>query len=47
MADLRRIWELWNTGQIDGLYTLTDLAAFQADLDHFAALRGVGRIGSP
>jgi hypothetical protein len=43
MADLRRIWSLWETGAIDGLYTLATLGQFRTDLDNFAALRGITR----
>jgi len=43
MADLRRIWALWNRGEIDGLYTLATLDQFRVDLDNFATLRGVPR----
>ncbi|MEI2775082.1 MAG: hypothetical protein V9G19_03735 [Tetrasphaera sp.] len=46
MADLKRIWDLWDTGEIDGLYTLATLAQFRTYLDHFAALRGVVRLGA-
>lgn len=45
MADLKRIWTLWDTGEIDGLYTLASLSSFKADLDQFATLRGVQRLG--
>lgn len=44
MADLKRIWGLWATGDIDGLYTLATLDQFKTDLDRFASLRGVGRL---
>lgn len=44
ISDLRRIWTLWDTGEIDGLYTLATLDQFKNDLDHFATLRGVIRL---
>lgn len=44
MADLKRIWTLWDTGDIDGLYTLATLDQFRNDLDRFATLRGVARV---
>lgn len=44
MADLKRIWSLWDTGEIDGLYTLATLDQFKTDLDNFASLRGVARL---
>lgn len=44
MADLKRIWTLWDTGEIDGLYTLASLDQFKEDLDNFASLRGVTRL---
>lgn len=44
VADLKRLWDLWNTGEIDGLYTLASLDQFKHDLDRFAALRGVERL---
>lgn len=43
IADLRRIWTLWDSGQIDGLYTRASLGSFREDLDRFATLRGVPR----
>jgi hypothetical protein len=43
LADLKRIWTLWDTGEIDGLYTLATLDQFKTDLDNFASLRGVAR----
>lgn len=42
-ADLRRIWDLWNTGEIDGLYTLSSLDDFRHDLDDFAIGRRISR----
>lgn len=44
MADLKRIWTMWETGEIDGLYTLASLDQFKEDLDNFASLRGVTRL---
>ncbi len=32
LADLRRIYQLWQTQQIDGMYTLGTLDSFRADL---------------
>lgn len=43
MADLKRIWDLWDTNEIDGLYTLATLDQFRADLDHYATLRNIAR----
>ncbi|MGC5048398.1 hypothetical protein [Micrococcus porci] len=42
--DLRRIYDLYATGTIDGLYTLATLDRFRADLDSFAALRRIDRL---
>lgn len=39
--DLRKIHALWQSGQIDGMYTLTTLGDFRADLEHAARLRGL------
>lgn len=39
--DLRKIHALWQSGQIDGMYTLATLDAFRADLEHAARLRGL------
>jgi len=39
-ADLRKIHHLWETHQIDGMYTLATLDAFRADLEEAARLRG-------
>ena len=44
MADLKRIWGLWDSGDIDGLYTLATLDQFKIDLDRYASLRGVSRL---
>lgn len=44
MADLKRIWTLWETGQIDGLYTLATLGQFKDDLDGYASLKGIQRL---
>ena len=44
LADLRRIWKLWDTGQIDGLYTLATLDRFRDDLDCFATLKSIERL---
>lgn len=38
-SDLRRIHGLWETKQIDGMYTLANLDQFRADLEHAARLR--------
>lgn len=40
-ADLRRIFQLWETEQIDGLYTLASLDRFRRDLWEAAVVRGV------
>lgn len=42
VKDLRRIHELWETKQIDGLYTLSSLGDFRADL-----LAAAMRLGLP
>lgn len=44
LADLKRNWSLWETGDIDGLYTLATLADFKRDLDRFAELKGIQRL---
>ena len=41
LADLRRIYELAATSQIDGMYTLQHLPAFRRDLEQAARLRGL------
>lgn len=38
-ADLRKIHALWETQQIDGMYTLATLDQFRADLEQAARLR--------
>lgn len=43
MADLRRIYDLYASGAIDGLYTLGTLDRFRADMDSFATLRRIDR----
>lgn len=40
-ADLRRIHHLWETDQIDGMYTLASLDRFRDDLEEAARLRGI------
>lgn len=40
-ADLRRIYQLWESQQIDGMYTLATLDRFREDLEHAARLRGL------
>lgn len=40
-ADLQRIHNLWETGQIDGMYTLATLEDFRRDLEEAATLRGL------
>ncbi|WEK14441.1 MAG: hypothetical protein P0Y48_04345 [Candidatus Microbacterium phytovorans] len=40
VADLRRIHGLWESGEIDGMYTLATLSTFRDDLSHAARLRG-------
>ena len=39
ISDLRRIYELWATQRIDGMYTLSSLDAFARDLEDAARLR--------
>ncbi len=46
MADLRRIWDLWESREIDGLYTLASLDSFKVDLVRFAVLRSIGALHS-
>jgi hypothetical protein len=43
-ADLKRIWELWDSNRIDGLYTLASLDQFRTDLDKYATWRGIARV---
>ena len=40
-ADLRRIYDLWASDQIDGMYTLADMGNFSLDLAQAARLRGL------
>lgn len=40
-SDLRKIHSLWDTRQIDGMYTLANLDRFRADLDEAARLRAL------
>jgi hypothetical protein len=40
-ADLRRIYDLWASDQIDGMYTLADMSRFSLDLTQAARLRGL------
>jgi hypothetical protein len=39
IGDLRRIYQLWESQQIDGMYTLGSLDTFRRDLEHAARLR--------
>jgi hypothetical protein len=39
IRDLRRIYQLWEARQIDGMYTLGSLDAFRRDLENAARLR--------
>ncbi|MFI0193103.1 hypothetical protein ACH4PW_37010 [Streptomyces sp. NPDC017082] len=39
-ADLKRIYDLWASDQIDGMYTLATLDAFRSDVESAAQLRG-------
>lgn len=39
-ADLRRIHSLWESRQIDGMYTLATLGNFRTDVEQAARLRG-------
>lgn len=41
LADLRRLYDLWATGDIDGMYTSATLGDFQDDLAEVARLRGL------
>ncbi len=41
VKDLRRIHDLYETKQIDGLYTLTALGAFRTDLEAAAKRLGL------
>lgn len=43
LADLKRIWSLWESGEIDGLYTLATLDALGDDLNRFADIRRIKR----
>jgi hypothetical protein len=40
-ADLQRIHDLWEQGQIDGMYSLASFASFRNDLEEAARLRGL------
>jgi hypothetical protein len=40
-SDLRRIYDLWSSNQIDGMYTLASLGQFRDDLREAARLRGL------
>lgn len=40
-SDLKRIHGLWESRQIDGMYTLATLGAFRTDLEEAARLRGL------
>ncbi|GAB2488951.1 hypothetical protein GCM10027030_23840 [Luteococcus sediminum] len=42
-ADLKRIWNLWDSQEIDGLYTLATLDIFREDLTRIADLRQIPR----
>ncbi len=44
-ADLKRIHQLWETDEIDGMYTLASLDQFRIDLENAARLRGLS-VGS-
>jgi hypothetical protein len=41
LADLKRIYTLWERQQIDGMYTLATLDRFRTDLQQAARLRGL------
>ena len=45
--DLRKIYNLWASHQIDGMYTLASLDKFQADLQQAAMLRGLLPLQGP
>lgn len=40
-ADLRRIYDLWASEQIDGMYSLANLGRFREDVERAARLRGL------
>jgi hypothetical protein len=40
-ADLRRIYDLWVSEQIDGMYSLASLGRFREDVERAARLRGL------
>lgn len=41
ISDLKRIYTLWESHQIDGMYSLANLSQFRHDLDQAARLRGL------
>lgn len=43
LADLRRIWSLWESGEIDGLFTMNTIEDFRDGLDTYARIRMVKR----
>jgi hypothetical protein len=45
--DLRRIYTLWETRQIDGMYSLATLDSFRIDLQNAAVLRGLLPLSGP
>lgn len=46
-SDLKRLHEMWLTGQIDGMYTLTTLKYFQEDLTEAVKMRGISSTSIP
>lgn len=40
-SDLKRIYQLWESRQIDGMYTLASLGDFRNDIEQQAQLRGL------
>lgn len=46
-SDLRRLYEMWKTGQIDGMYTLATLGQFQEDLAEAVKMRGIPSTSVP
>jgi hypothetical protein len=45
LADLRRIYKLWESQQIDGMYSLATLDQFRRDLEEAAKLRSLLHTG--
>lgn len=45
IADLKRLYDLWHAGDIDGMYTRATLGTFQEDLIEAATRRGLNVAG--